>query len=208
MKTSKADGKITGAKTTSPQEVGVQIALPSIQINHLILKLQGTNPLIVHKWSEKAKREILDKQQKKANKAKEIRNPQAEYESAMYHHPDGGYGFPAVAFKAAAIQSVSQISGLTKVFTRGTFHVLGELVKIQGEPKMREDMVRIGPGTADYRFRPEFPQWSAELHISYNANVITPEQLANLFNIAGYSVGVGEMRPGRTAFNYGTWQVV
>jgi len=56
-------------------------------------------------------------------------------------------------------------------------------------------MVRVGLGTADIRIRAEFPAWSTTLDIRYNGNVLSREQIANLFNTAGFAVGVGEWRP-------------
>ena len=61
---------------------------------------------------------------------------------------------------------------------------------------MREDIVRLPNGSADLRFRGEMFPWSADLSIRYNAGIITPEQVINLVNLAGFHVGVGEWRPG------------
>lgn len=186
-----------------PTEV---IRIPTPDLRDIHIRLRGTSPLICHKWSEKAKKEILDKQMKKAKLAKEAKNPEQDFLDSLYEHPDGGYGFPAVAFKAAAITAVTQISGLTKVMARGAFHVLGELVQIEGEPQPREDMVRIGMGTADIRYRGEFPEWSCLLTIRYNAHVISAEMIANLFQHAGFAVGVGEWRPEKDG-SYGMFEL-
>ena len=78
---------------------------------------------------------------------------------------------------------------------RGSFHIEGELVEIKGKPNMREDMVRIGMGTADIRYRPEFKEWSVTLPLRYNADKISLDQIVNMFNLAGFGVGVGEWRP-------------
>lgn len=91
-------------------------------------------------------------------------------------------------------------------FLRGVFHVDVELIPIEGDPYMREDMVRVGgkgPGTgvADIRYRPGFPEWSAVLPVSFNRKAITVEQLVHLFNVAGFAVGVGEWRPEKN----GSW---
>ena len=53
------------------------IELPPLNIQTIQLMLVGDSPLIVHAWSEKAKRQMLDKQMKKATKAKEAKDPQA-----------------------------------------------------------------------------------------------------------------------------------
>jgi len=62
---------------------------------------------------------------------------------------------------------------------------------------MREDMVRVGMGTADLRYRGEFADWSAKLLVRYNANVLSESQILNILNVAGFAVGVGEWRPER-----------
>ena len=175
----------------------MMIELPKLNLQTLKLRIEGRTPLISHRWSEKAKKEILDKQMKKAKQAKSAKDPEKEYKDSLYVHPDGGFGFPAHAFKLAAVTAVSQISGLTKVFTKGTFQVSPdqELVPIEGELLMREDMVRIGMGVADIRYRGAFANWATTLDIIYNAQAISAEQIANLLNTAGFAVGVGEWRP-------------
>lgn len=183
------------------------IELPPIDIGHLSIKLVGDSPLIVHRWSEKAKKQILDKQMKKATKKKEAKDPKADYKNSLYEHPDGGYGFPAVGFKASAVNACSHLSGVTKVAARGAFHIDEELVKIKGRPTMREDMVRIGMGVADIRYRGEFKKWSVEIVLRYNKDVISPEQIVNLFNTAGFAIGVGEWRPQKNG-SYGMFHVV
>lgn len=60
-----------------------------------------------HAWSEKAKRQMLDKQMKKAQSAKEAKSPEQDYHDSLYHLEGGGYGFPAVAFKAAGGRQLS-----------------------------------------------------------------------------------------------------
>ena len=42
------------------------VSIPAINIQQAIIKVVGDSALIMHKWSEKAKKEILDKQMKKA----------------------------------------------------------------------------------------------------------------------------------------------
>ncbi|MES2634003.1 MAG: hypothetical protein V4669_13600 [Pseudomonadota bacterium] len=188
------------------KSVETAITLPALTIQFLKLRIRGDSPLICHAWSEKAKKQMLDKQMKKAKQAQAAKNPQADYEDSLYKLPEGGYGFPAVAFKAAAVDACSSIAGVTKVEARGAFHIVGDMVKIEGDPSPREDMVRVGMGTADIRYRGEFREWAAEITLRYNANVLSAEQIANLFNTAGFAVGVGEWRPQRDG-SYGMFHV-
>jgi len=172
------------------------ISLKSINIQRAEIELVGDTALIVHAWSSKAKREMLDKQMKKAKTAKAAKSPEKDYEEAFYRLPDGSPGFPTIAFKAAAVAAGGRFSdGLKMTELRGAFHIEGELVPITGEPNMREDMVRVGMGTADIRYRPEFKAWRVTLPVRYNADAVSLEQIVNLFSIAGFGVGVGEWRP-------------
>lgn len=174
-----------------------QVTIPQLEVQRFQLTLVGDSPLICHRWSDKAKAMMLSKQMKKATPAKAAKDPQQDYEDSLYPHPDGGYGFPVVAFKAAAVDACSYVGGVTKVAARGAFHVVGELAKIEGEPRMREDLVRIAMGTADLRYRGEFPTWRTTLTVRYNSAVLSIEQIINLFNQGGFAVGVGEWRPQR-----------
>lgn len=172
------------------------IEIPRIEIGYLEILLIGDSPLIMHKWSEKAKKEMLDKQMKVAKKGRDAKDPQRDFEDSIYHHPDGGYGFPSVAFKNAAVSACRFTDGTKMTVARGAFHVEGEFVKIEGaEPSPREDMVRVGMGTADIRYRAEFKGWRANVKLSYNKHALSSAQIVNLFNLAGFGVGIGEWRP-------------
>lgn len=172
------------------------VELKKINIQRVEISLVGDSPLIVHAWSEKAKREMLEKQMKKAKVAKEAKNPERDYEQAFYRLPSGKPGFPTIAFKSAAVSAGGRFAdGLKMTELRGSFFIEGEMVEIHGEPNMREDMVRVGMGTADIRYRPEFKAWKVHIPIRYNADAISLEQLVNIFNLAGFGVGVGEWRP-------------
>lgn len=200
----------------------VAIELPALQIGLMEVTLIGDSPLIVHAWSEKARKEMLDKHMKKPKGPKEAKDPVADFEATRYRLADGGDGFPSVAFKAAAVTAGTSVSGLTKIQARQAFHVLGEdadipgtfegaksrvnLVRIEGKPEIREDMVRVGMGTADIRYRAEFPVWRAKVLVRYNKNVLSESQILNLLNTAGFAVGVGEWRPEKDG-QYGMFHV-
>jgi len=182
------------------------VEMPQFDVRYFEITLIGDSPLICHAWSEKAKREMLAKQMKKAKQAKSAKSPEQDFHDSLYHLPDGGFGFPTVAFKSAAVDACSHISGVTKVEARGAFHIDGEMVKLIGEPTMREDMVRIGMGTADIRFRGQFMPWSTTFTVKHNNGVLSQEQIAHMFTIAGFAIGVGEWRPQKDG-SYGLFHV-
>lgn len=187
-----------------------EIQLLPLLLVKVDLRVVGTTPLICHRWSVKAREMMLAKQQQKALNKPGMRVPEAEYLDSLYPMPggnaiDGPWGFKAIAFKAAAVTACTSIGGISKVAARQAFHIDGigdeQLVAIEGAPQCREDMVRIGMGTADLRYRGQFTEWSVILPITYNKSVISREQLVNLFNTAGFAVGVGEWRPEKDGTN-------
>lgn len=183
--------------------------------------IEGTSPLIVHNFSEKSKRQMLEAQQGR-KKLKEIRDPQAEYEAAFYriNDPITGeqrYGFPVTAFKAATTgaarfydKSVSMTALRQFLFMRGvlTDGDPQQLVEIVGEPRMREDVVRLGgpSRSADLRYRPEFPQWSAVLEVTFVTSSISLGSVLSLIDAGGLGIGVGEWRPEKRG-EFGTYRV-
>lgn len=170
------------------------VELLKLNIQTIKLRLVGDSPLIVHRWSEKAKKQMLDVQMKRAKTARAAKDPEQDYKDSMYMLPDGGYGFPSIGVKASAVTAAAQCD-MFKTEARAAFHIDGEMVTIKGEPSMREDMVRVGMGTADIRYRAEFKTWSTTFALKYNANTLSAEQIVNLFNAAGFGVGIGEWRP-------------
>lgn len=178
------------------------IVLPALDIRTLKVKIVGTTPLVVHAWSEKAKRMMREKQQKRARLAKDAKNPEEEFQSSRYI-VDGKDVFPAIAFKSAIIDSARFTDGVPMTILRGAVFIRGDWVVIDYEScDMREDMVRVGgkgpgTGTADMRYRAEYKNWSATLELDYNASVLQAEQVVNLVRLSGFSIGIGEMRPGK-----------
>jgi len=182
------------------------MAMKEMQINPPNIRtvqfaVTGLTPLISHKWSEKAKKQMLDKQMKKSVKQKPAKNPEQEYRDSLYllshgEHPDGPYGFPACGFKAAAVRAAKQTT-MTMTDARSLFYVVpddGELVQIHGDrPHLRQDMVKINM-TTDIRYRGQFDNWHVNLNVKYNADSISQEQLLNLFELAGFTSGIGEWR--------------
>lgn len=202
-------------KTTKQETIEIR----PIEKEIIPVRIVGDSPLIVHAWSEKAKRMMLEAQMKTTKtKAKEIRNPFADFIHSLYWLTDipteatpeafdnalkngAKFGFPVGAIKLAA-NSAAYRNGWVKnqMGLRGAYFLktdFGEMAEIQGcEPEMREDMVRIGMGSADIRYRGEFKNWFMDFDLEYNKNGdMTLEQIINCINAGGYSVGIGEWRP-------------
>jgi len=183
-----------------------RLARPALRV-----KIEGISPLIVHRFSQKAKQAMLDKQQGR-KVAKESRDPEKEFLASQYIFDDGDHGFPAVAFKSATVAG-GRLYSVKMTQIRQALFIAGEgpeqLVRldIAGEPVMREDTVRIGMGTSDLRYRAMYPEWGATLMVEYAPQLIDAESVLALIDAGGSTNGVGEWRPERDG-SFGRYQVV
>lgn len=207
----------------------VELQITPIRIMTTEITVVGDSPLIVHAWSEKAKRMMLEAQQgKKAVKAKEVRDPFNEFvnslywitpkpefdgktedeEKALYEEAiknGARFGFKVSAVKMAANSTAYRMGWVKNQMALKGSYFLNADYTVDGEeyawieadpPEFREDMVRIGMGTADLRYRGQFNNWKMHMRLSYNASgVIRLEQILSCLNAGGFSCGIGEWRP-------------
>lgn len=216
------------------------------------VRIEGLSELIMHQWSEKAKKEMLSNMQKNKQseigpvktKKREDKCPVDDFIQSMYWitkkpskeaiekmdevyaklrdetNEASGYslyelaeragcleevegarfGFPAKAFKAAAISGAYRKHWTPdKMSLRGVFFILGDyedLVEIKGAvPVIREDPVRVGKDGTDLRYRGSFQNWYADLQVQFDQNgPYSPEDIINYINAGGFMCGVGEWR--------------
>ena len=180
----------------------------TLNVKTVKIPIVGVSPLIVSRFDEKSKQQIeeigkADTKLKQGGKKKNIVDPIEQYERSIYYFADGKTcGFPAVAFKAAMVTAAYRTYGRPQTVTRSAFHIIADdpatgLVKINGEHRMREDMVRVGTinKVASPRYRAEFPAWSAVLTVQFLEDTFSEEDIFGLVNAAGFSCGIGEWRP-------------
>jgi hypothetical protein len=181
------------------------VEIERLQTEIMYVPIVGTSPLMVHRFSEKAKRQMLDAMQG-VKKVKEHKDPKAEFEGAFYRFADGRYGFPAIGFKDCMVSAGRFYSGVTMVLLRQVLFVNGELgvdnqalIEIEGDadevPIMREDVVRVGINGTDLRYRPQFTNWRATLKVRYIKSQLSQASVLSLLDAGGMGVGVGEWRP-------------
>lgn len=184
-----------------------EVVISPVKLEDIFLGIEGVTPLLMNKFSDREKREIVDKQMKKTRE-KKARNIEEEIAEKIHRLPDGRVGFPATGFKKAMTESAPYLTGMNKKLAKGAFFVLGNLVPIEyKEQRINEATVKIGRNITMVRYRPEFDGWSCKLHIRYNANQISPEQIVNLANLAGFHIGVGDWTPQHDGQN-GMFRVV
>ena len=126
--------------TTKKPVKTIEIPVPTTV--ELLVSIKGMTPLIMHRFSEKAQKQIADKQAKKAARARPTRKPKAEYEAAFYKDADGDNAVPTINFKSAMLR-VYKLSGFSnKNEIRFGVYMPDEFVKIKGRAHMRTDTVR------------------------------------------------------------------
>ena len=176
------------------------ITLEEMQQSILTTRIQGVSPLIQHKWSEKALNMLRDKHAGVKVKNRDVRVPEQEFKDAAYVCDDGRFGFPAGGIKKCLINAAHKDIGLEKTLLRKSLFILPD------DPIMREDIMKVGQGSTDLRYRPEFRNWSIVIKIEFDSLSLTQKTILNLIQRAGFGVGLGEMRPEKSG-EYGRFEV-
>ena len=195
------------------------VEIKSLDIKTAKIRIVGETPLIVHAWSDKAKQMMLDAQMGKNKVSKKaIRDLFDDFINSMYWLTDkpkestpdafekaikkgAKFGFPVGAVKQAGNAAAYRLGWVkNQMQLRGSYFLRtehGEMFEIQGSiPEMREDMVRIGMGSADLRYRAEFKDWYADMILEYNASgALQLSDIINVLSAGGYVCGLGEWRP-------------
>jgi hypothetical protein len=209
----KAPASTTKAPAAAPAGT-VAMQIPALKTETVVIPIVGTSPLLMHAWSEKARKQMLDSMQGRKS-PKMQKDPDAEYQAAFYRQDDGTPGFPALAFKAATVEA-SRLFGkdVTKVALRQSMFFHGTwsksagqvLVPIHGDPTMREDVVRVGVSGTDLRYRPEFAEWSSVLTVTYVVAPLALDSVLTLVQTGGMGTGIGDWRPEKGG-NLGTYAI-
>jgi len=187
------------------------IELQPLKKKVVTVQIEGTSPLIQHAWSEKAKKQMRMTATERRKQPKTARDPEGEGKAALYLTDNNEYGLPAMALKASIIGAAHKDIGLEKTKVRKAIFVKckdsnGVLPMECDEPVIQEDVVRVGQGQTDLRYRPYFYRWKVALTMELNAEEMNETDLVNLINRAGFGVGVGEWRP-ENGGEYGRFQV-
>ena len=204
---------LSEAKREMKKEIKQEIIrIPPPNFETALFTIRGDTKLVIHKFSEKARKGIMEKQMlgsraKKGQKLKP-RDFEQEYEDAKYVYNNNGNswcGIPAVAFRNAMI-SACKIVGF--YMTKGKLAIFIEpdgfdtldnrpLVKItKGKPHRHDDYGRLPDGTPNLCSRPMWDEgWEAVVRVRYDADMFSRADISSLLMRAGLQVGIGEGRP-------------
>lgn len=187
-------------KSTEVETSKILIKPIAIQTVSFAIKQRGESPLVCHSWSDKALRQMRLTAAERKKVAKVARDPEAEATGATYYTTDGQIGISAMAIKSSLLHAAHKDYGIPRTTVMKAIFLKcpdasGNLPLEYSEMAVREDCVRVGNGQTDLRYRPEFHGWRVDVSFEIDTRVLTPDDLINLANNAGFGVGICEWRP-------------
>lgn len=208
------------AKTVADKDV-VTISPPNIQT--ITFNIRGTAPLVQNKFSQKARQQMREAQEKPKQRGKTVVRESKDFHQrfldARHVSTEGWVGIPAPSFRNSMI-TACKIVGFKMTIAKISVFVLADgldeddrtpLVRIlTGEPHAHEAIVRPQFGVTDIVWRPMWDNWTLRLRVSFDADQFTATDVTNLVARAGLQVGVGEGRPDSKTSNgmgWGTFEI-
>jgi len=194
------------AKAEAPEgAVAFNVSPPNMR--GIVVRLTGTAPLVIHRFSAKAMDAMVSRQKAgstaKKGQAREAKDFEAAYEGAKHIAADGWCGIHAAAFRNALISACRLVNFRMTMAKLSLFTIAdgydkvdgSPLVRIQGgEPEPLTLPVRNASGVVDIRVRPMWKEWFVDLRVRYDADQFTADDVVNLLARVGEQVGVGEGR--------------
>lgn len=193
---------------TTKQVKAVEITAPKMET--VAIHIKGTSPYVQNKFSQKAKNAIHEKQaaglRAKVGGKKEAKDFEQICRDATYTTEEGKNGIPATAFRNAMISACRLIAdSIPMTRAKMAFWVepdgfdMEDLTPLvfftKGESEYYEASVRLATGVCDLRARPMWkPGWEMEVRITFDSEMLSSTDIANLLMRAGVQVGVGEGR--------------
>lgn len=209
---------------SAPESTTVQISPPNIKT--ACFSIQGTSPLVIHRFDVKVMREFGEKIESgtkpKGKRKFEPRKKEEIYEAAKYIGETNGQrweGFNASSVRCALISAcrlvnfkmtLAKLSLFVLEDGRDIYYPAFPLVRIIGDPTMNESIGRTETGVAMLIIRPMYFPWAANLRIRFDADQFSLQDVSNLLNRAGAQVGIGEGRndsPNSNGLGWGSFEI-
>lgn len=214
-------GTIETTNGNGSSHATVQISPPNIR--QATFKIIGTAPLVIHRFSAKAKNMMLDKMKEgstaRKGKKREPMDVDATYNQARYIAADGWDGFNVASIRCGLI-SACRLVGFKMTLAKLSVFVEADgrdatepefgLIRIYGTPRKTEMVARVETGQAYVTIRPSYDEWYANIRIRFDADQFTLQDVSNLLSRVGEQVGIGEGRPdskNSAGMGWGTFRI-
>lgn len=192
--------------------------IQEISFGTVTFNLLGTSPLIVHRFSTKARQELLMPSRRKnaAERAQTLKHdPVKEFQECFYRtrgvKPQTFCHIPTGMISRAIADVAIDIPGATKSAIARLTSVTTPTLHLYGVPNLHMTMVRSSDinRTPDVRTRPIFEQWAIPgVTVKYMRGALTDKMVGNLLAAAGTLVGIGDWRPQRKGGSMGQFMLV
>lgn len=204
------------AATTS-----VQISPPNLKT--AVFGIEGTAPLVIHRFSAKSKLQMRDKMEAgstaKKGKTRAAADFNQMFEDSKYVAREGWEGFNVASIRCALISAcrlvgfkmtLAKLSVFVEADGRDKLEPQFGLIRIMGKSRKQEDIARVETGQAYICVRASYDDWSAKVRIRFDADQFTLQDVSNLLARAGEQVGIGEGRPdskNSAGMGWGTFRI-
>ena len=188
------------------KENKIEVRISPINVKTLKVGIKGKTPLLMDRFPDEAKKQILAKQTGITKSGKQLRDIQKEQLEAIHTTPDGKVGFPSAGFKSGMIESTSFVGDkmFSKKLLKGVKIMNGHIIPIKFK---KQDVLEHSIGS-NTKFTPQFHDWECELHLQYDGNNISAQDLVILLNYAGFYYGLGIWSPrSKCGGDFGMYEV-
>jgi len=202
--------------------------IPPLEMGVMKLRLVGDSALLVNNKAAVVE-ELAERYGPEGGAGKTIKRNKRSYDEQFLGsfyvtsdtkyappHPKATYGIPTTGVKKCAVSAIRQ-TGITStsdigLISRAFFIPSGPdgLTPIKFK-QIKRDIGVVSEGQQKkvpaYRHRGAFYGWSCDITIKYNAKILSPEQIVNLFMHAGVYIGLCERRAEKKIGDYGGFYV-
>lgn len=182
-----------------------------LKIGTIKLKIVGTSPYLPEPM-DMAVLERYNKIKSKQTYSKDDISEEEKVKAKFYYTEDGKIGIPTRAFYNAMIRASSYLFDIKQGGMRNIKEgvtLVGDIIPINFKKQVvlthwgRTSGMKKSPRKI---MRNALYDWNVELTIQYNQNNLSPEQIVNVLNWAGFHIGVGAFRKEKTG-NFGAFTV-
>jgi len=197
-------------KDKKKQESKMEIIVPQLNLGMIKVKIKGKTPLLMDSFPESVRKEILEKQIGNTKGKKKLRDLDWEFENAIHRISDDVIGFPAAGFKSAMIESTSFVGSrdFSKKLLKGIQIINSEENDLIPIKYKKLSKLKHYPKDSNTKISPMLEDWECELHIQFDQNNVSANDLVNLLNYAGFYYGIGIWSPrSKCGGKYGMYEV-
>lgn len=198
-------------KTVAKIDTSELVNIKPLEISTIKIKIIGLTPFL----PEPMDLDMIERYDKKKSGQtydKDTLSAEEKAKKKHYYTMDGKEGIPARGFYKAMIRASSYLfeksEGGMRIIREGVT-IYDEILplKFKKQTLLKQWGRASGMTGAPVKIvRNAFHDWSCDLTIHYNKAQLTPEQIMNVLNWAGFYIGIGAFRKENTG-SYGAFKV-